>query len=84
MDEENEVRDVRPGDEVNLMLFEKGYETAISGTVISVIREDWLDLDQLALEGSEIGYVYMSKTLIELAGVEGYIDVSGAKLERIN
>ena len=75
--------EIRPGDKVTLNVVEAGYATDLTGTVTEVRIVRYLNLQELALDGSEIGYVSVEEVQIALAGLDALIDVSGAKIGRI-
>lgn len=75
---------IRPGDHVELNLVDHGYTSHVSGTVVEVQVFRYLNMDELALEGSEISYAMVEEVLVRLAGIDELIDVSNISIREID
>lgn len=75
---------IRPGDHVELNLVDHGYTSHVSGTVIEVQVYRYLDLNELALEGSEISYAMVEEVLVRLAGIDELINISNISIKEID
>ena len=82
-EEDYEVYEVWPGDTISLNLINDGYETNITGRVIAVRSEAYLDLDVISADGENIGYRVEETLQIEISGV-GWIDVTGLPISKMD
>ena len=74
---------VWPGDNVSLDLINDGYVTSISGKIIGVKSESYLDLNVLLADGDSIGHEIIETLLIEISGV-GWIDVTNSPIRKLD
>jgi hypothetical protein len=75
---------IQPGSKITLNVVEGGYATEVTGVVTEVRISRYLNMEELALEGSEIGYMAVEEVSIALAGLDGMIDVSGMNIRLID
>ena len=75
--------EVWPGDNVSLDLINDGYVTTISGKIIGVKSESYLDLNVLLADGDSIGHEIIETLQIEISGV-GWIDVTDSPIRKID
>ena len=75
---------IRPGDHVELNLVDHGYTSHVSGTVIEVQVIRYLDLENLALQGSEITYGMVEEVLVRLAGIDELINISNISIRNLD
>jgi hypothetical protein len=81
--EAEERYEVWPGDNVSLDLINDGYVTTISGKIIGVKSESYLDLNVLLADGDSIGHEIIETLQIEISGV-GWIDVTDSPIRKID
>jgi len=83
-EEELEERyEVWPGDNVSLDLINDGYVTSISGKIIAVRSESYLDLGVLLVDGDRMGHEVIEQLMIEISGV-GWIDVTNSPIRKLH
>lgn len=82
-EDDGTIYQVWPGDTVSLNLINSGYVTNITGRVIGVKSEAYLDLDVISVEGDDIGYRVEETLLIEISGV-GWIDVTDLPIIKLD
>ena len=71
------------GDNVSLDLINDGYVTSISGKIIGVKSESYLDLGVLLADGDSFGHEIVETLLIEISGV-GWIDVTNSPIRKLD
>jgi hypothetical protein len=82
-DTEEEDEGLVPGDRVVIQVVEGTHTAEVSGTVLMVRHESYLDTESVNLTQGILGYSVAYETLVQIAGLPGLIDITDLDFEII-
>lgn len=72
---------IQPGDRVVIQVVDGTHSAEVSGTVLMVRQDSYLDTENVNLIEGLLGYGTVYETFVEIAGLPGLIDVTDLEFE---